>query len=86
MAFLTFCSNKECRKQMEPYIDPKTDKVYCSSCDMEISNITYFAKQQMKSLKQYKPKNTTSFAVKCNKCNKEDRPMVQKDKLFCSRL
>ena len=61
---------------MEPYIDPKTDKVFCSECDGEITNLTYFAKQQMKSSKQYKQKAAVSFAVKCKDCNKEERPKI----------
>lgn len=78
------CTNKGCGKQMEPYLDPKTDKVYCSSCDNEITNITHFAKVQMKSLKQYKPKTTTSFSVKCQKCGKEDRPILLNKDVVCS--
>lgn len=81
MAFSTQCMTKGCGKQMEPYIDPKTDKVYCSECDGEITNLTYFAKQQMKSSKQYKAKAAVSFAVKCKNCNKEERPkLVGKNK------
>ena len=78
------CSNKGCNKLQEPYLDPKTDKVFCSLCDREITNITHFAKIQMKTLKQYKPKNTVSFAVKCLKCGKEDRPKVVGDDIVCA--
>lgn len=83
MAFMTTCMQKGCHKNMTPYIDPKTDKVYCEECDAEISNITYFAKVQMKSLKQYKKKVNTSFAVKCVNCGKEDRPKLVKDDVVC---
>lgn len=83
MAFSMPCSNKGCGKHMEPYIDPKNDKVYCSLCDKELTNITYFAKMQMKNSKQFKPKNTTSFSVKCPKCNKEGRPKHIKDDIVC---
>lgn len=68
----------------EPYIDPKTDKVYCSLCDKEIVNVTYFTKVQMKSLKQFKQKTTISFGVKCDKCGKEDRPKLINDNVVCS--
>ena len=68
---------------MEPYLDPKTDKVYCSKCNSEITNITYFAKVQMKSLKQYKQKNITSFSVKCDKCGQENRPKLINDNVVC---
>lgn len=74
------CTNKGCGKHMEPYIDPKTDKVYCAQCDGELTNLTYFAKMQMKGSKQYKQKNALSFMVKCTKCGKEDRPkLIGKD-------
>lgn len=78
------CTNKGCHKLQEPYLDPKTDKVYCSLCNLEISNITHFAKMQMKSLKQYKQKNMTSFAIKCPKCGKEERPKVVGQDIVCA--
>lgn len=84
MAFSMNCTNKGCGKMQEPFIDPKTDKVYCSVCDREVSGITHFAKMQLKALKQYRPKNTTSFAVKCPLCQKEDRPKLKDDDLVCS--
>lgn len=83
MAFTMPCTNKGCGKQMEPYIDPKEDKVYCSLCDKEIANVTYFAKMQMKSSKQFKPKNTTSFSCKCLKCGKEGRPKNVNNVIVC---
>jgi hypothetical protein len=83
MAFSTFCTNKNCGKHQEPYINQKDDKVYCSCCDREITNITYFAKAQMKSAKQYKQKQPASFSVKCNKCGVESRPQNIKDKIVC---
>jgi hypothetical protein len=83
MPFSMNCTNKKCGKQMEPYLDPSTDKVYCSVCDNEISNITYFAKSQMKALKQFKQKITTSFAVKCAKCGKEVRPKLLNNDVVC---
>ncbi len=78
------CNNKGCGKVQEPYLDPKTDKVYCSVCDKEIDNVTYFAKVQMKTLKQYKQKVATSFAVKCDKCSKEARPLLVNDDVICA--
>ena len=84
MPFSTFCPNKSCHKQMEPYIDPKTDKVYCSICDQEIPNITHFTKSQMKATKQYRQKTTISFAVKCTKCGKEARPKIVNNDIACA--
>ena len=83
MAFSTNCTNKGCGKLQEPYLDPKDDKVYCSSCDREITNITYFAKAQMKSSKQYKQKVAASFSVKCNKCGRDGRPKIKDDDVIC---
>jgi hypothetical protein len=81
--FSTNCTHKNCYKNMTPYIDPKTDKVYCEVCDNELTNITYFTKSQMKALKQYKKKSTTSFSVKCSSCGKEDRPSFTDKDVIC---
>lgn len=83
MPFSMYCTTKGCSKQMDPYLDPKTDKVYCSLCDNEILNITHFAKIQMKALKQFKQKKVVSFAVKCLKCGKEERPQIVNDDIVC---
>lgn len=81
--FSTQCQQKNCHKHMEPYIDPKTDKIYCSECDQEITNLTHFTKVQMKTMKQYKKKVQVSFSVKCAKCNKEARPSIKIGKIIC---
>lgn len=77
------CTAKGCGHVMEPYLDPKDDKVYCSKCDKEITNVTHFAKVQMKTLKQFRQKKVVSFAVKCQKCGKEDRPKLVGDDIVC---
>lgn len=77
------CTNKGCGKTQEPYLDPKDDKVYCSLCDREIANISYFAKVQMKSLKQFRQKKATSFGVKCLKCERDGRPKIVNDDVVC---
>lgn len=84
MAFSTFCTTKGCGKIQEPYLDLQDNKVYCSICDNEISNLTSFVKNQMKTFKQFKVKKTKPFVFKCLKCNKEDRPKVVKDDIVCS--
>jgi predicted Zn-ribbon and HTH transcriptional regulator len=83
MPFLMLCPNKGCGANIEPYLDPSDNKVYCSSCDKEIPNVTHFVKTQMKSLKQFKPKKTVSFGVKCQKCFKEDRPKIINKDIAC---
>ena len=77
------CTTKGCGQVMEPYIDPKTDKVYCSVCDKEINNVTHFAKVQMKTLKQFRQKKAVSFAVKCQSCGKEERPKIVGEDVVC---
>lgn len=72
-----------CHKQMEPFIDPKTDKVYCSLCDRQLDNINHFTKIQMKTLKQFRQKSTASFSVKCKKCGKEERPKLVGQDIVC---
>lgn len=83
MPFSMPCSTKGCGKIMEPYLDPKSDKVYCSLCDGEMQNITYFVKVQMKSMKQFRQKAPKPFAIKCQKCGKEDQPKVVGDDIVC---
>src|SRR5271166_2252043 len=83
MPFSMNCTSKGCYKVMEPYIDPKDDKVYCSLCDKEICNVTHFTKVQMKSIKQFRQKKVISFAVKCQKCGKEDRPKLIGKDIVC---
>jgi hypothetical protein len=83
MPFSLQCTNKGCGQIQEPYLDPQDDKVYCSSCDKEMPNISYFTKVQMKSLKQFKQKKSISFAVKCKNCGKEERPKLVKQDIVC---
>lgn len=76
MAVQTLCPS--CSKQQEPYMDPKSEKVYCGNCDQEmIAN--HFLTSQLKTLKQYKQKSTAPFSIKCLKCNKEGTPIMLKD-------
>jgi hypothetical protein len=84
MAFSTQCIHKGCYKNMEPYLDPDNNKIYCSSCDQELTNLTHFVKVQLKANKQYKPKQSKSFAVKCLVCKKEDRPKLVGKEVVCS--
>lgn len=78
------CPHKGCMKIQEPWIEPKTDKIYCSLCNREVVNVNHFIKIQLKTLKQYRPKNTAPFAVKCNDCNKEDTPILENNEIVCS--
>jgi ribosomal protein S27E len=84
MPFSTFCSNKGCGKIQEPYLDPQTNKVFCSLCEGEITNLTPFTKNQMKMNKQFRQKQPKPFAVKCGKCGREERPkLTAADDIVC---
>lgn len=78
------CPNKGCGKIQEPYLDPDDNKIYCSECNKEIPNISIFMKNQLRSSKQFKPKNNTSYSVKCKKCNKEGRPKLSNNDVVCN--
>lgn len=67
----------ECKKNQEPWLDPDSNKVYCSLCEKEIQ-ANHFLIIQLKTLKQYKPKNS-AFLVKCLKCKKESTPQKNKN-------
>jgi len=83
----TFIDPKSKKKktcgQVEGYMDPKTDKVYCPLCDNEILNVSHFMKITMKTLKQFRQKVQVAFGVKCQNCNKESQPILINDKIIC---
>jgi hypothetical protein len=74
-----------CSTIMAPHMDQQTLKVYCSNaqCAEEITNITIFAKNQMKMEKQFRQKEKKPFAVKCESCKAEDRPVLIDGKIIC---
>ena len=78
------CPHKGCMKVQEAWLDPKNDKVYCAACEREIENINHFVKVQLKTLRQYRPKNTTAFSVKCGNCSKESAPVLKNNDVVCS--
>lgn len=83
MPFQMPCLNKTCNKTITPYLDKDTNKVFCSECDCEMTNVTHFAKVQMQTLKQYREKKLKSFSIKCGSCKKEDRPVVDGGEVVC---
>lgn len=83
MPFTINCTNKGCGKFQQPFLDPDDNKVYCSECEKEITNLTSFAKNQMKSFKQFKEKKKSSFSVRCDKCGKTERPSLKGKDVLC---
>lgn len=85
MPFRTYCQHKECRKEMLPLIDKKTNKVYCGECDLEITTIDPFMKAQLIGMGQVKTANAkkASFGVVCPKCSVKDTPTIKGDLAFC---
>lgn len=84
MPFSVWCDNKGCMKYQSPALDTDTNQVLCTECDREIKSITDFAKRQMKGLNQIvKKKAQSSFAVKCQKCNKQGTPVLIDDEFCC---
>lgn len=84
MAFNMICVSKGCGELQEPYLDPDTNKVYCSVCNNEIVNITIFAINQMKMNKQYRKKSKTPFSVVCSSCKAQEQPIVEDGELLCA--
>lgn len=78
------CPHKGCMKVQEAWLDPKTDKVYCALCEKEIPNVNHFMKVQLKTLRQFRPKNTAPFATKCGNCSKESTPVLDNNDVVCS--
>ena|ERR1035437_5538083 len=68
--------------QVEPYMDPKTEQVFCPLCNKEMV-VTHFTKVTLKNLKQFLQKSTQTFNVKCKNCNKEDQPKIINNEVVC---
>lgn len=74
------CSNKGCGQNSEALLDEASGEVLCRYCNRAISNITSFAKVQLKSMGQTtsKIKVQRGFSTKCPSCLKETMPLLQK--------
>jgi Zn finger protein HypA/HybF involved in hydrogenase expression len=71
--------------QVEVYMDPKTEKIYCPLCNNEMLNVSHFMKVTMKTLKQFRQKVTVAFGVKCLFCGSEAQPKIVKDDIVCPK-
>ncbi len=85
MPFSIQCNNKGCGQIQNPFLDKGTDKVFCSSCNGEITNVTIFAKNQMKSLGQFGTKKQKSFSIKCTSCSSQERPIKKENQYCCGK-
>src|ERR1700722_11261770 len=83
----TYIDNQKRQRRcgsVEVYMDPKTEKVFCPLCHCEMPNINHFTKITLKNLKQFIPKSTATFVVKCQKCSIESQPILLNDIVVCS--
>lgn len=87
MPFLTYCENKDCRKYQPPVLDETNNTVVCSECEATITNITDFAKRQLKTLGQVLKSSGQhgSFSVRCTKCSSQNTPVRKGDEFFCQK-
>jgi len=84
MKFSIVCNAKGCGKIQDPYLDPATNKVFCSLCDKEIVNLNFITINQLKSNKQFKQNSNASFSVKCIICKWSGRPkLTANDDVVC---
>jgi Zn finger protein HypA/HybF involved in hydrogenase expression len=67
---------------VEPLMDPKTEQVFCPTCDVELI-VGHFQKTTMKSIKQFRQKAHIPFGVKCQKCHKEMQPQIMDEEIVC---
>lgn len=72
----------KCQKQQNPYIDPKTNNIYCELCN-HIFPPNHFLKMQLQAVKQYREVKKVPFAVKCPKCNREEKPKDTGKDIVC---
>ena len=73
-----------CNKAVDPYLNPKTEEVFCGLCNKKLDKVNHFIKMQLKALKQYREVKKVPFSVKCQKCGKEDRPVDNGTDIVCS--
>lgn len=73
-----------CKKEMEPYLDKKSDLVFCDCCNADC-NANHFLKMQLKAFKQYREPKIESFAVICNNCNHKGTPVLKKNNVCCAK-
>ncbi len=71
-------------QQVEPVMDPTTEKVFCPNCNSELV-VNHFTKITMKNIKQFRQKPTIPFCIKCQNCSTENQPKIINDKIVCPK-
>lgn len=89
MPFRTFCDSedKTCRKDIEPLIDKKTNKVFCPECNLEINSVNQFMKTQLASMGQVRRESAdrTPYAIECKGCKNKKSPKLGPQKeILCA--
>ena len=85
MAFIIQCDNRGCLQTQAALLDVESNNVICAECGNTITNVTHFAKIQLKSLGQTtkRVKSQQTYSVKCNHCSASGVPTLAEDKLIC---
>jgi hypothetical protein len=85
MAFIIQCDNRGCSKSQAACLDTESNQVICMECGKSITNVSSFAKAQLKSLGQTtkKAKTQQTYSVKCNHCSVINTPTFVQGKLCC---
>jgi RecJ-like exonuclease len=81
---MIFINCQSCKKQTNPEMDKKTEKIYCSKCEAEQPS-NHFLKMQMHSAKMYRQRAELqdTFSVVCNACKERGRPEIKGSKVYC---
>ena len=73
---------------MRPVVDKDTLVAYCTECGKPVNNVSIFMRRQMVSHGQIRrnERKKLAWAVKCEHCDKEGPPELDKDGniLLCS--
>jgi hypothetical protein len=76
------CTIKGCQKFMQPVLDTKSNKVFCSVCDGE-QTASHFTKINLKTVGQIRKAGKSAYSVKCASCKWEAMPKVVNNQLAC---
>jgi len=83
--FIINCDNKGCMKPQAAQLNVLSDEVICIECGKSITNISSFAKRQLKSMGQTtkNKKSTETYSVKCQACEAIGMPVFKNNQFIC---